>query len=338
MAKIELDGDPKINRLNVDSRGDFYVVTHTGRGLSLLNKFSLSGRHLLTVDLTRIFKTDQVGIHDLFIARDNTLYLLVVWLTQVEENPSPGVVVKTFPSSGVVVFDTNGNFQRLIKIAPILFFHGRQRLVVDSRGAFYISGLHVRGRNPRAPLVTNNTIHKFSPSGELVTSFSPLTETFTRERCTGSKEYQALLIDSQDHIHHIYLDGTEIRTYRTDGRLLRNYRIEYPSRPRPLEKPGMPILDFTRGILGSFIWNDYILLSVTEAYSTTGGIGLGSADFYSLIIDPFENSRTVVDVEPGTIPPITLGRDGYCYAFSHHHDPQSGVASYVISKEALMGN
>jgi hypothetical protein len=326
LARIKLEGDPRVNRVSVDRQGNMYIVTHTDQTGSLLSKFTPSGRHLQTLSLQQLLPTPRGSIHDLFMTREGTLYLLTVW------RPPDG----TEPVTGVLVLDSNGNLQRVVEIAPI-FFRPGNRLAVDSTGAFYVSGLYLRERNPKLPLLTNNTIHKFSPSGELVTSFAPLTEQFTRERCENPRGYQALHIDSKDRLHQIFLDGTEVRTFDTGGRLLGAHRIGFNARLTSKQND-LGVALAQRRVLGSFVWNDHLMLAVGDTYKTADGVPAPSPEFYTLVLDPWEHREEILATPPGAIPvPTTsIGLDGYCYAPVHEHDPRTGAEYSVIIKQKLI--
>jgi len=324
LTRIKLDGDPHVHRVSVDRKGNLYIVTHTDQAGSLLSKFAPSGRRLLTLSLQQLLATPRGSIHDLLMARDGTIYLLAVWRTPDE----------TEPLTGVLVLDSNGNLQRVVEIAPI-FFRPGNRLAVDSTGAFYVSGLRFREKNPKLPLVTNNTIHKFSPSGKLVTSFAPLTEQFTRERYLSPREYQALHIDSRDRLHQIYLDGTEVRTFDTSGRLLGIHRIGFNAHLTSKQN-GLRVAFAQRRILGSFVWNDHLMLVVGDTYQTADGTPAPSSEFYTLVIDPLEHSEEILATPQGAIPATSIGLDGHCYALVHEHDPQTGAAHFVIAKQKLI--
>lgn len=323
LTRIKLEGDPHVHRVSVDKKGNIYIVTHTDQVGSLLSKFAPSGRRLQTLSLPQILATPGGSIHDLFMARDGTLYLLAVWRPPDE----------TEPLTGVLVLDSNGTFQRVVEIAPI-FFRPGNRLAVDSTGAFYVSGLSLREKNPKLPLVTNNTIHKFSPSGELVTSFAPLTEQFTREHW-NSREYQALHIDSKARLHQIYLDGTEVRTYDTSGHLLGTHRIRFNAHLTGQQNDRRIALA-QRSCLGSFVWNDHLILAFSATYKTADGTPAPSSEFYTLVLDPLEHSEEILAMPPGTIPATSIGLDGYCYAPIHEHDPRTGAAYFVITKQKLI--
>jgi hypothetical protein len=322
LTRIKLEGDLHVHRVSVDSNENIYIVTHTDQASSLLSKFAPSGRRLLTLSLQQLLATSGGSIHDLFMARDGTLYLLAVWMAPDE----------TQPSTGVLVLDSNGHLQRVVEMAP-MFFRPGNRLAVDSTGAFYVLGLHLRDqKNPKLPLVTNNTIHKFSRSGELVTSFAPLTEQFTRERCLNGREYQALHIDSRDHLHQIYLDGTEVRTYDTSGHLLGNHRVRFG----PQLTGDRRIALAQRRWLGSFVWNDHLVLAFSDTYNIADGTPAPSSESYTLVLDPLEHSEEILATPPGTTPATSMGLDGYCYAPVHEHDPRTGAAYFVITKQKLI--
>ncbi|RMG52006.1 MAG: hypothetical protein D6723_09595 [Acidobacteria bacterium] len=321
VEKIRLEGDPEIFRLAVDAEGNFYI---RGREGSVVKKYAPSGRHLLTIDLTEVLKTSRISVYDLFIHPRGALYLLVVWIAPDGSRPS----------GGVLILDGQGQVRRLIELGLILRITGRRSLVVDSTGAFYILALLQRTHDPDSPLVTENVIHKFAPSGELLHSFSPLTGRFTRQRCLDTREFQTLLIDDQDRIHHIYLDGTEIRSFTPDGHLLSLYRIPYPVRPRPIEESEKSIARIERSIVGAFAWKDALILSLSETPLTATGEAVGFPEGYALMIDPLKKSMRIVGRGNALVPGTMLGRDGYCYAFSHHHE--NGQAWFVIHKEELV--
>ncbi|GEM_PF-4519233 len=321
IEKIRLEGDPEIVRLAVDAEGNFYVIGGEG---SVVKKYAPSGRHLLTIDLTEVLKTSRISVYDMFIHPRGALYLLVVWIAPDGSRPF----------GGVLILDGQGRVRRLIELALILRITGRHSLVVDSTGAFYILALLQRTHDPDSPLVTENVIHKFAPSGEWLRSFSPLTERFTRQRCLDTREFQALLIDDRDRIHHIYLDGTEIRSFTPDGHLLSLYRISYPLRPRPIEESERPVPRIERSIVGAFAWRDVLILSAIETPLTATGEAISFPEGYALMIDPLKKSMRIVGRGNVLLPGMMLGRDGHCYAFSHHHE--NGQAWFVIHKEELV--
>lgn len=259
-----------------------------------------------------------VSIHDLFITPENKMYLLATWITP-DGNGA---------TSGVLVFDGDDT---LIQVIPIpLFVRGPGSLVVDSTGAFYIRGLQFQSKHPASPLVTANTIHKFSAQGNLIASFSPLTDDFTREQVLDPHVYQALLIDARDRLYHVYSDGRKVRTYDTNGRLLNQMAVSLDDQMSP-----SPVNSVERRILGAFVWRDRLALSLGTTYRAADGAPVRT-ECYTLLIDPLTGSQTILNPAPGAYPAVTMELDGYAYAVIHSHDLHMGTASFVIAREEIL--
>ncbi|MEO0248701.1 MAG: hypothetical protein ABIN58_03985 [candidate division WOR-3 bacterium] len=323
VATIELDRNLDVQLLRVDRGGNLYVVAASGELNSTLEKFAPSGRHLLSVDFEPVVGTSDVSIYDLFIARDGRLYVLAAWSPPDERDVR----------FGVLIFNRQARFLGLVDLTPYPIFTPTRTpmLAVDSGGSLYLLGLLRRGRRLEDQLVTNNTVHKFSPSGKWIASFSPLTDEFRPEHYLDAEAFQALLIDSQDRLHHIYLSGAAIRTYTSDGRLLKEYRLKLSSVPAQgttVAGRAMP----KRHYFGSFTWGHRLVLSLGETLAS------GRSQIYTLVVDPFEGSEMVTSVAYPTLPATTIGLDGYAYSSLPVRVVNTGRMSYPILKQRLVIN
>lgn len=309
------------NSFSVDLQGNIYVVSTNNGPAMVLDKLAPSGQRLRRFDFSQVLGTAKVSIYHLFLARNGTLYVLAVWASPSEQE---NVL-------GVLAYDRDGRFQRVVRleppnIQPVSY----APFAVDSTGNFYLLGFHLKDGNPKSGLVDNHAVHKFSSSGQLLASFSPLRQPFDVDASFNDRTYQALLIDGRDRLYHVDLEGSLICAYDINGKLMKADRVKtMPGLSQAgSESPG---LTSKQRCLGACVWEDRIVLSFAQADRTLGGM-----QARILVVDLMQNIEAGVTLAPGAVPPTVMGLDGYAYSLAHISDQRTNAAFHAILKHRLV--
>lgn len=318
---IKLDADIDPNSFSVDRQGNIYVVSANNGPAMVLDKLAPSGQRLRRFDFSQVLGTAEVSIYHLFLARNGTLYVLAVWASPSEQE---NVL-------GVLAYDRDGRFQRVVRlepqdIQPVSY----APFAVDSTGNFYLVGFYFKDGRPSSGLVSDNAVHKFSSSGRLLASFSPLRKPFDVDASLNDRTYQALLIDGRDRLYHIDHEGTLIRAYDVNGKLIKEYQVKSVPGPSPVDPQPQGTVSKQR-CLGACVWEDRIVLSFAQADRASGGM-----QAHILVVDLMQGTEVGTTLAQGAVPPTVMGLDGYAYSAAHISDQRTNAAFHGILKHRLI--
>lgn len=151
--------DANIGTVKLSAEGDLLFLTSDRRAI---HRLTPDGRRAFSWRLDPVLATASAGVQvkdDFTTDAGGRLYVAASW-------GEPGG--RAAPATGVLVFDPAGRHEKTI---PLEHVASAERIAVDSQGMLYVLSLDtawLRDRTRECHLV-----HKFTPGGKKVASFSP---------------------------------------------------------------------------------------------------------------------------------------------------------------------